>query len=78
MGMTFGGTKTKLLVAFLICLPQCIANAYTRKNIRAGFLGDGMIDELSLSVPDCLMCLETLRVPFFPDSASYVEKKIML
>ena len=75
LGMRMNGTKIKLLVAVIIVLPKCMIAAYTSKNIRAGFIDNGMIDEKSGTVPDCLRCLETLRVPYFANTDSDEVKK---
>ena len=75
LGMRIDGTKMKLLVAVIVILPRSMVMACTPKNIRSGFLSNGMIDSTSNSVPDCLMCLETLRVPFFKNTDTYEDKK---
>ena len=72
--MNLPGWKIRLLVAVIGTLPQCIASAYTKKNIMAGFFGNGMIDEKSRSVPDAISCLETLRVSYFTSSDTLQDK----
>ena len=75
LNMNISGWKLKLLVAVVVILPKCFEAAYTRKNIRCGFLANGMIDSTSKSVPDCIACLETLRTRYFDDSKTMIEKK---
>ena len=75
LGMQMDGSKIKLLIAVIIVLPKCMITAFTSRNIRAGFLGNGMIDQMSGTVPDSLKCLETLRVPYSASTVSEEEKK---
>lgn len=60
--------KRKSIVLFVSKLPQIMMKAYTRVHLMSGFLGNGMIDGESFSVPDGVEIMNTMRHDYIPFS----------
>lgn len=57
------GRKKSAIVDFLTMLPTVFMRSMTPKNVVAGFLGNGMIDEKSYTYPDYFSIINTCKNP---------------